>query len=141
MSEDSHGYCIACPKCGAVQTRSYETNATMICNSCRHEFYAYLQKGLVIEIPADVLQNKDLENRMRAFALAANDAGLYPGKDPGAYQVMEPSGKYGIMTGKPDEKILKAIRSITERGNNAEVRQKKDGTLTVYEVKKNIAMK
>ena len=31
-----------------------------------------------------------------------------------------------------------AVCAITERGNNAEVRRKKDGTFTVYEVKKNI---
>ena len=31
-----------------------------------------------------------------------------------------------------------AVCAITERGNNAEVRRKKNGTFTVYEVKKNI---
>lgn len=31
-----------------------------------------------------------------------------------------------------------AVCAITDRGNNAEVRRKKDGSLTVYEVKKNI---
>lgn len=30
------------------------------------------------------------------------------------------------------------VCAITDRGNNAEVRRKKDGSLTVYEVKKNI---
>lgn len=34
--------------------------------------------------------------------------------------------------------LLDVISTITDRGNNAEVRRKKDGTLTVYEVKKNI---
>lgn len=34
--------------------------------------------------------------------------------------------------------ILSVIIEITDRGNNAEIRRKKDGTLTVYEVKKNI---
>lgn len=33
---------------------------------------------------------------------------------------------------------MAVISAITDRGNNAEVRRKKDGTLTVYEVKKNI---
>ncbi len=37
-----------------------------------------------------------------------------------------------------DKEIIKAIRDITSRGNNAEVRRKLDGTLIVYEVKKNI---
>jgi len=37
-----------------------------------------------------------------------------------------------------EKKILEAIRRIVEKGNNAEVRRKKDGTLVVYEVKKNI---
>lgn len=31
-----------------------------------------------------------------------------------------------------------AVSRIIERGNNAEVKRKKDGSLTVYEVKKNI---
>ena len=34
--------------------------------------------------------------------------------------------------------LTDVISAITNRGNNAEVRRKKDGTLTVYEVKKNI---
>ena len=34
--------------------------------------------------------------------------------------------------------LMDVISAITDRGNNAEVRRKKDGTLTVYEVKKNI---
>ena len=34
--------------------------------------------------------------------------------------------------------LLDVISTITDRGNNAEVRRKKDGNLTVYEVKKNI---
>lgn len=37
-----------------------------------------------------------------------------------------------------DVGLLKAIRIITDRGNNAEVRKRKDGSLTVYEVKKSI---
>ena len=34
--------------------------------------------------------------------------------------------------------LMEVISTITDRGNNAEVRHKKDGSLTVYEVKKNI---
>lgn len=37
-----------------------------------------------------------------------------------------------------DKEVMRAIRLIVDRGNNAEVRRKSDGTLTVYEVKKNI---
>ena len=36
-----------------------------------------------------------------------------------------------------DKAIMKKIRRICGRGNNAEIKQKKDGTLTVMEVKKN----
>lgn len=39
---------------------------------------------------------------------------------------------------KEDLQILQSIRKITSRGNHAEVKRKKDGHLTVYEVKKNI---
>lgn len=42
--------------------------------------------------------------------------------------------------GDKDKKILDAIKRIVERGNNAEVKRKKDGSLVVYEVKKNIAV-
>lgn len=34
--------------------------------------------------------------------------------------------------------LMEVISTIMDRGNNAEVRRKKDGSLTVYEVKKNI---
>lgn len=34
--------------------------------------------------------------------------------------------------------LMEVISTITDRGNNAKVRRKKDGSLTVYEVKKNI---
>lgn len=34
--------------------------------------------------------------------------------------------------------LMEVISTITDRGNNAEVRRKKDGSLTVYEVKKSI---
>ena len=37
-----------------------------------------------------------------------------------------------------DEKLMKAIREVIARGHNAEVRKKPDGTLVVYEIKKNI---
>lgn len=40
-----------------------------------------------------------------------------------------------------DKQIIEAIRRICLRGNNAEVRKAKDGTLVVYEVKKNIAVR
>lgn len=35
-------------------------------------------------------------------------------------------------------KLLSLIYEITDRGNNAEVKRKTDGSLTVYEVKKHI---
>ena len=39
---------------------------------------------------------------------------------------------------KEDIRILDAIKKIVNKGSNAEVKRKKDGTLVVYEVKKNI---
>lgn len=35
-----------------------------------------------------------------------------------------------------DIRVLDAIKQITRKGDNAEVKQKKDGTLSVYAVKK-----
>lgn len=42
-----------------------------------------------------------------------------------------------IMTAE-DEKIVVLLHKICSRGNSAEVKQNKDGTLKVYEIKKNI---
>lgn len=42
----------------------------------------------------------------------------------------------GIMT---NEQIMETIKRIVAKGNNAEVKRRKDGTLVVYEVKKSIA--
>lgn len=39
-----------------------------------------------------------------------------------------------------DELIMKSIREITSRGNNAEVKRRSDGRLAVYEVKKSITI-
>ena len=36
--------------------------------------------------------------------------------------------------------IMKTNREITSRGNNAEVKQRSNGKLTVYEVKKSISI-
>ncbi len=38
-----------------------------------------------------------------------------------------------------DKQIMEAIRKIVERGNNAEVKRRKDGSLVVYEVRKHVA--
>lgn len=37
-----------------------------------------------------------------------------------------------------DKAIMATIRKICERGNNAEVKRRADGSLAVYEVKKSI---
>lgn len=39
-----------------------------------------------------------------------------------------------------DALIMKTIREITSRGNNAEVRRRSNGKLSVYEVKKSISI-
>lgn len=38
-----------------------------------------------------------------------------------------------------DKQIIEAIRKIVEKGNNAEVKKRKDGSLVVYEVRKHVA--
>lgn len=43
-------------------------------------------------------------------------------------------------TTSDDVLIMKSIREITSRGNNAEVRRRSNGRLAVYEVKKQIAI-
>ncbi len=39
-----------------------------------------------------------------------------------------------------DAAIMQQVRNICRRGNHAEIKQRKDGTLTVMEVKKNIVI-
>ncbi len=43
-------------------------------------------------------------------------------------------------TADDDVLIMKSIREITSRGNNAEVKRRSDGRLAVYEVKKSITI-
>ena len=43
-------------------------------------------------------------------------------------------------TTNDDVIIMKSIREITSRGNNAEVKRRSDGRLAVYEVKKSITI-
>ena len=40
---------------------------------------------------------------------------------------------------REEASLLEALRRITDRGNNAEVKRRRDGSLVVYEVRKNIA--
>lgn len=37
-----------------------------------------------------------------------------------------------------DKKVMKAIKGIIRRGNDAEIRAEKDGSIKVFEVKKHI---
>lgn len=39
-----------------------------------------------------------------------------------------------------DRIVIEAIRSICARGNDVEIRRNKDGSLKVFEIKKNIAV-
>ena len=43
-------------------------------------------------------------------------------------------------TADDDVLIMRSIREITSRGNNAEVKRRSDGRLAVYEVKKSITI-
>ena len=51
--------------------------------------------------------------------------------------MIEPPGEEEPLT-REDAQVIRTLRKITAKGYNAEVRQKKDGSLQVYEVKKNI---
>lgn len=52
-------------------------------------------------------------------------------------QIITPSeGCFGFEDA--DKELLRKIKAIIARGNDAEIRRKKDGRLTVYEIKKNI---
>lgn len=45
-----------------------------------------------------------------------------------------------VSTLNDDVLIMKTIREITSRGNNAEVKRRSNGKLAVYEVKKSISI-
>ena len=53
-------------------------------------------------------------------------------------QKIDRSPQMSSAAAEDDSVIMSKIRSIIGRGNNAEVKGKKDGSLTVMEVKKNI---
>lgn len=58
------------------------------------------------------------------------------------YHSSQNKGKCDISAGvlNDDVLIMKSIREITGRGNNAEVKRRSDGRLAVYEVKKSITI-
>lgn len=45
-----------------------------------------------------------------------------------------------ITMNEEDRIVMKAVRSICSKGNDVEIRRNKDGSLKVYEIKKNIAV-
>lgn len=47
------------------------------------------------------------------------------------------AGPFGSVD-EMDVKILRKVKRILDRGNNAEIKKRKDGSVTVYEVKKSI---
>lgn len=57
------------------------------------------------------------------------------------YMRTEAKSEFSVTAVKLDDmRVLNAIKDITGRGNNAEVRRRKDGSLTVYEVEKRITV-
>ena len=136
MIERAKGYCITCPKCGAVQQRGFETDSIMTCVNCHYEFYTFLENGLMIELPASWVEDIDFVNRMKAFVVAAGC-----GHGMIVYDLSgtnNSASQTGLMLEEEDRKTIRAIRKITRRGRDAEVRCRRDGSLAVYEVKRNI---
>lgn len=43
-----------------------------------------------------------------------------------------------VMVSRSDAQMIRKVHQITDKGNNAEVKKAKDGTLTVYDVSKSI---
>ena len=58
----------------------------------------------------------------------------------GICPVLNSAGHYFGGVSMTEKQIIEAIKRIVERGNNAEVKRRKDGSLVVYEVKKSIAV-
>lgn len=56
---------------------------------------------------------------------------------PGRSERMSEIGNVKKMD-ENDRKVIEAIKQIISNGNNAEVKKRRDGSLVVYEVKKNI---
>lgn len=145
MSEVAGGFCITCPRCGQVHQRGFATDSIIVCMACGYQFYAYLNRGMLIEAPASHVGEEEFLSRMRDFVL---DVGKAPSSAayehiPKDYAVClrEVRSAYGTGKDSPDDKeLLSAIRKITKRGNDAEIRRRTDGTLAVYEIKKNIAI-
>ncbi len=59
-------------------------------------------------------------------------------KSKAARQKIDRSLQMSSAAAEDDSVIMSKIRSIIDRGNNAEVKGKKDGSITIMEVKKNI---
>jgi|GEM_PF-675579 len=145
MSEVAGGFCITCPRCGQVHQRGFATDSIIVCMACGYQFYAYLNRGMLIEAPASQIAEEAFLSRMRDFVL---DVGKEPasasyehGNKDYVTCLREVRSAYGTGRDSPDDnQLLSTIRKITKRGNDAEIRRRTDGTLAVYEIKKNIAI-
>lgn len=138
-------FCITCPHCGQIHQKSFATDSVIVCMNCGYEFYAYLNQAMLIETPAVYIGEEAFLSRMREFVI---DVGKAPTAASCEYAqrdyvrcLREVRNTYGAGRDSPDDKqLLRAIKLITGRGNDAEIRRKPDGSLSVYEIKKNIAI-
>ena len=145
MSEAAGGFCITCPRCGQVHQKGFATDSIIVCMACGYQFYAYLNRGLLIEMPASHVGEEAILSRMRDFVIDVGKAPTATSCEhaPRDYArcLREVRSTYGIGRDSPnDQQLLRAIKRITGRGNDAEIRKKTDGSLAVYEIKKNIAI-
>lgn len=141
MSEEEYDkeFCVSCPICGTINRKVAEIDSVLYCETCHTDFYAFVEKGLCMIIPARWVEDEAFVNRMRAFVVSAGCGhGLiqYDAKAAGTYSRADTG-----LGRQNDLDTIRMIHRITKRGNSAEVKQKSDGTLIVYEVRKSIAIK
>ena len=141
MSEEEYdaAYCVTCPRCGKVQKKVYETDSVLRCGACRFAFYVFQEGGFRLEVPADWIADRGFVNRMRAFVSSAGCGHGLIRYDAAAAKTFV--RQETISQREQDMAVLRAIQTITQRGNSAEIKKKTDGSLTVYEVRKSIAVK
>lgn len=64
---DKEGYCVCCPKCGKVLSRSLSTNSELRCDRCGFLFYAHVKTNTVFITNAKYAAGDEFWDRMREY--------------------------------------------------------------------------
>lgn len=139
---DTGQFVVSCPRCGTYFSTVRSYDKVDDCDACGFRFYTFVESGAMIQADSNLL-DVDFVNELKKFACKTGIAkqmvyfGSRYSDQVNSTYTMQPTEP---MSASNDEerRVMRAIRRITAKGANAEVKAKGDGTYKVYLVKKEL---